>query len=174
MRILTAGIDLAKNVFAVHGVDDNGKPVLVKPKLARADLVALIIQLPPCLIGMEACSGAHHWARLFRQHGHTVRLMAPKFVTPYRMSGKRGKNDAAKAPARRMDRRATACHACTPCTAVVSGRPGLRRNVHAPSRPMACADQSTAASAAPIVSKMRAISRGSTISGGDRAMMSPV
>jgi len=99
MSIVTVGIDLAKNVFAVHGVDDNGKSALVKPKVARADLAALIAQLPPCLIGMEACSGAHHWARLFRQYGHTVRLMAPKFVTPYRMSGKRGKNDAADAAA---------------------------------------------------------------------------
>jgi transposase len=79
MSIITVGIDLAKNVFAVHGVDDNGKPVLVKPKVARADLIA---QLPPCVIGMEACSGAHHWARQFRQYGHTIRLMAPKFVTP--------------------------------------------------------------------------------------------
>jgi transposase len=99
MSIVTVGIDLAKNVFAVHGVDDNGKPALVKPKVARGDLMALIVQLPPCVIGMEACSGAHHWARRFRQHGHTIRLMAPKFVTPYRMSGKRGKNDAADAAA---------------------------------------------------------------------------
>ena len=99
MSIITVGIDLAKNVFAVHGVDDNGKPALVKPKVAREHLLPLIAQLPSCVIGMEACSGAHHWARLFRQHGHTVRLMAPKFVTPYRMSGKRGKNDAADAAA---------------------------------------------------------------------------
>ena len=99
MSIITVGIDLAKNVFAVHGVDDNGKPVLVKPKLSRQHLPALIAQLPPCLIGMEACSGAHHWARQFRLHGHTVKLMAPKFVTPYRLSGKRGKNDAADAAA---------------------------------------------------------------------------
>ena len=99
MSIITVGIDLAKNVFAVHGVDDNGKPVLVKPKVSREQLLPLIAQLPPCLIGMEACSGAHHWARLFRQYGHTVKLMAPKFVTPYRMSGKRGKNDAADAAA---------------------------------------------------------------------------
>ncbi len=95
MNIITVGIDLAKNVFAVHGVDDNGKPALVKPKVSRADLLPLIANLSPCLIGMEACSGAHHWARLFRQHGHTVKLMAPKFVAPYRMTGKRGKNDAA-------------------------------------------------------------------------------
>lgn len=96
---ITVGIDLAKNVFAVHGVDDNGKLALVKPKVARKDLADLIAQLPPALIGMEACSGAHYWARLFRQYGHTVRLIAPRFVTPYRMSGKRGKNDAADAAA---------------------------------------------------------------------------
>ena len=99
MSIITVGIDLAKNVFAVHGVDDNGKAALVKPKVSREHLLPLIAQLPPCLIGMEACSGAHHWARQFRQFGHTVRLMAPKFVTPYRMSGHRGKNDAADAAA---------------------------------------------------------------------------
>ena len=99
MNIMTIGIDLAKNVFAVHGVDETGKPALVKPKVPRDQLCDLVAQLPPCLIGMEACSGAHHWARQFRQHGHTVRLMAPKFVTPYRMSGKRGKNDAADAAA---------------------------------------------------------------------------
>ena len=99
MNIITVGIDLAKNVFAVHGVNNSGKPTLVKPKVSRADLLPLIAQLSPCLIGMEACSGAHHWARLFRQHGHTVRLMAPKFVAPYRMTGKRGKNDAADAAA---------------------------------------------------------------------------
>ena len=99
MSIITVGIDLAKNVFAVHGVDDNGKPALVKPKVSRADSLPLIAQLPPCTIGMEACSGAHHWARQFRQYGHTVKLMAPKFVAPYRMTGKRGKNDAADAAA---------------------------------------------------------------------------
>jgi transposase len=99
MSIVTVGIDLAKNVFAVHGVDDNGKPALVKPKVSREHLLPLIAQLPPCVIGMEACSGAHHWARQFRQYGHTVKLMAPKFVSPYRMSGRRGKNDAADAAA---------------------------------------------------------------------------
>jgi len=99
MSIITVGIDLAKNVFAVHGVDDSGKPVLVKPKVSREHLLPLIAQLPACVIGMEACSGAHHWARQFRRYGHTVKLMAPKFVIPYRMSGKRGKNDAADAAA---------------------------------------------------------------------------
>ncbi len=99
MTILTVGIDLAKNVFAVHGINEAGKPELVKPNVARDKLVELIAALPPCVIGMEACSGAHHWARQFEALGHTVRLIAPKFVTPYRMSGKRGKNDAADAAA---------------------------------------------------------------------------
>lgn len=99
MAILYVGIDLAKNVFAVHGVNEAGKPGLVRPSVARAKLHELMALLPPCVIGMEACSGAHHWARLFMQHGHTVRLLAPKFVVPYRLSGKRGKNDAADAAA---------------------------------------------------------------------------
>lgn len=99
MGIITTGIDLAKNVFAVHGVDANGKAVLVKPKVSREQLLAPIAPLPPCLIGMEACCGAHHRAGRFREYGHTVKLMAPKYVTPYRTSGKRGKNDAADAAA---------------------------------------------------------------------------
>ena len=99
MPIVTIGIDLAKHVFAVHGVDEHGKAVLIKPKVARDQLATLIAQLPLCLIGMEACSGAHNWARVFRQHGHTVKLMPAKLVAPYRMSGKTGKNDAADAAA---------------------------------------------------------------------------
>jgi transposase len=99
MAILFVGIDLAKNVFAIHGVDEHGKAVLVRPSVQRARPHQLVAALPPCTVAMEACSGAHHWARLFAQHGHTVRLMAPKFVAPYRMSGKRGKNDAADAQA---------------------------------------------------------------------------
>jgi transposase len=99
MTILYIGIDLAKSVFAVHGVNEAGKPELVAPKVARAKLLELIASLPPCVIAMEACSGAHHWARQFMGHGHVVRLMAPKFVRPYRLSGKHGKNDAADAAA---------------------------------------------------------------------------
>jgi transposase len=99
MAIVTVGIDLAKSVFAVHGVGVSGKPELVRPEVRRAKLLELIAKLPPCLIGMEACSGAHHWAREFQKLGHTVRIMAPKFVAPYRMSGKHGKNDAADAAA---------------------------------------------------------------------------
>ena len=93
MSIIVIGIDLAKNIFALHGVNKNGQAELVKPKVSRDQLLPLIANLPSCLIGMEACSAAHYWARLFRQHGHTVKLIAPKFVTPYRMSGKRGKNE---------------------------------------------------------------------------------
>ena len=99
MTIIAIGIDLAKNVFALHGVSQTGTVLLRQPKVARAKLNALVAGLPPGLIGMEACSGAHYWARQFQAHGHTVRLMAPKLVAPYRMSGKRGKNDAADAAA---------------------------------------------------------------------------
>ena len=99
MTIIATGIDLAKNVFAVHGVNEGGKVDLRQPRVARAKLNALIAGLPPGLVGMEACSGAHYWARQFQAHGHTVKLMAPKLVTPFRMTGKRGKNDAADAAA---------------------------------------------------------------------------
>ena len=99
MAIVFVGIDLAKNVFAVHGIDEVGKPALVQPRIARGRLVELIASLPPCTIAMEACSGSHHWARQFQAFGHTVRLIAPKFVIPYRLSGRRGKNDAADAAA---------------------------------------------------------------------------
>lgn len=99
MTIVTVGIDLAKNVFAMHGVDATGKPIRVRPGVPRGKLLEMIAALPPCLIGMEACSGVHHWVREFEKFGHTARLMAPKFVVPYRLSGKRGKNDSADATA---------------------------------------------------------------------------
>jgi len=99
MAIVYVGIDLAKNVFAVHGVDETGREQLRRPSVTRVKLSALVASLPPCVVAMEACSGAHHWARLFASHGHAVKLMAPKLVAPYRMSGKRGKNDAADAAA---------------------------------------------------------------------------
>jgi transposase len=77
----------------VHGVDAEGV-VTVRRTVSRGKLAELVAQLPPCLIGMEACSGAHEWARRFCATGHTVKLMAPKFVTPYRKSGKNDGNDA--------------------------------------------------------------------------------
>ena len=91
--IATVGIDLAKSVFSVHAVSDRGV-VQMHCTVSRAKLFLLITRLPPCLIGMEACSGSHEWARRFREAGHTVRLMAPKFVTAYRKGGKNDGNDA--------------------------------------------------------------------------------
>ena len=95
MQITTVGVDLAKNVFQVHGVDDHGHVVLRKA-LKRSQVMTFFAQLPVCLIGMEACGSAHHWARRFQDQGHTVRLMAPQFVKPY---VKTNKNDAADAEA---------------------------------------------------------------------------
>ena len=92
-NVTTVGIDLAKSVFSLHGVDERGARVLHKT-VSRARLSALVATLPRCLIGMEACSGAHEWARRFTALGHTVKLMAPKFVAPYRKSGKNDGNDA--------------------------------------------------------------------------------
>jgi len=93
MEITTIGIDLAKHVFQIHGVDSAGKTVLRK-QLRRDQLAAFVVQLPPCLIGMEACGGAHFWARKFRLMGHQVRLMAPQFVKPYVKSNKNDRADA--------------------------------------------------------------------------------
>ena len=95
MKLTTVGIDLAKNVFQVHGIDEHGKAVL-KKRLRRDQMAAFFVNLPPCLVGMEACGGAHHWARKLQAMGHTVRLMAPQFVKPY---VKTNKNDAADAEA---------------------------------------------------------------------------
>jgi transposase len=92
-NIATVGIDLAKSVFSVHAVSDTGA-VQMHCTVSRAKLLPLIAQIPPCLIGMEACSGSHEWARRFRDFGHTVRLMAPKFVIAYRKGGKNDGNDA--------------------------------------------------------------------------------
>jgi transposase len=80
-------------------VDEQGKPALVRPSVPRAKLQELVASLPACTVAMEACSGGHHCARLFTAHGHNARLIAPKFVAPYRMSGLRGKTDAADAAA---------------------------------------------------------------------------
>ncbi len=95
MKITTVGIDLAKNVFQVHGIDEHGKAVL-KKQLRRDQMAAFFVNLPSCLIGMEACGSAHHWGRKLQSMGHTVRLMAPQFVKPY---VKTNKNDAADAEA---------------------------------------------------------------------------
>jgi transposase len=95
MKITTVGIDLAKNVIQIHGVDERGKAVLRK-QLKRAQVASFFATLEPCLIGLEACGSAHHWARKLQGFGHTVRLMAPQFVKPY---VKTNKNDVADAEA---------------------------------------------------------------------------
>jgi transposase len=92
-EITTVGIDLAKQVVSVHGVGAGGQ-VLLRRTIRREKLAELVAGLPRCRIGMEACSGAHEWARQFQVLGHEVRLMAPKFVIPYRKSGKNDGNDA--------------------------------------------------------------------------------
>ncbi len=89
------GLDLAKNVFQVHGVAADGG-VVIKRQLRRAQMLPFFASLPPCLVGMEACASAHHWARELMALGHEVRLMAPAYVKAY---VKRGKTDAADAEA---------------------------------------------------------------------------
>lgn len=95
INITTVGIDLAKQAFQVHGVDGDGKVVLRKA-LRREQMRGFFANLPACLIGMEACAGAHYWARTLIGFGHEVKLMAPQFVKPY---VKTNKNDAADAEA---------------------------------------------------------------------------
>ena len=92
-EITTVGVDLAKVVFTVHGVDAAGHTVLRKT-VRRERLMELIAGLPPCLIGMEACGGAHEWARKFQVHGHRVGIMMARFVAAYRKSSKNDGNDA--------------------------------------------------------------------------------
>ena len=95
MQISTMGIDLAKNVFQVHGVDAAEKLVL-KKQLRRSQVLEFFSKLSPCLVGMEACATSHHWARELKKLGHDVRLMPASYVKAY---VKRGKNDAADAAA---------------------------------------------------------------------------
>jgi len=93
MNVKRIGIDLAKQVFQLHGVDYNEKVVL-KKQLTRTKMLAYFQSLPPCLIGMEACGSAHYWARELQKLGHTVKLMAPQFVKPYVKGNKNDSNDA--------------------------------------------------------------------------------
>jgi len=93
MNIKRIGIDLAKQVFQLHGVDHQEKTVLRK-QLKRHQVLGYFAQLPPCLIGMEACGSSHHWARELQKQGHTVKLMAPQFVKPYVKGNKNDANDA--------------------------------------------------------------------------------
>jgi transposase len=93
--ITTIGLDIAKSVFQVHGVDAAGQ-VVIRRQLKRRAILEFFQKLPPCLIGIEACASSHHWARELRALGHTVRLMPPSYVKPY---VKRQKNDTTDAEA---------------------------------------------------------------------------
>lgn len=95
MQVTTIGLDIAKSVFQVHGVDEQGRTVLRK-RLSRGRVLAFFANLPPCVVGLEACPGAHHWAREVRALGHDARLMPPQYVKPY---VKTNKHDAADAEA---------------------------------------------------------------------------
>jgi len=91
--IKVLGIDLAKQVFHLHGVNGQGE-VVMRKKLSRSKLASFMVNLPPCFVGMEACGGSHDWARKFRAMGHDVRLMSPQFVKPYVKSNKNDVVDA--------------------------------------------------------------------------------
>jgi transposase len=93
MELTTIGIDLAKDVFAIHGVDRLGR-VTVRKRLVRKRLLEFLSKLPACLVGMEACASAHYWARAIERLGHRVKLISPRFVKPYRKNDKSDANDA--------------------------------------------------------------------------------
>jgi transposase len=95
MRIVRVGVDLAKDVFQLHGVDRDGKTVWQR-KLNRNEWIKVLLDKiePGCVIGMQACGGAHHWARLLQSKGFVVKLIAPQFVKPYVKSNKNDVNDA--------------------------------------------------------------------------------
>ena len=93
MKITTIGLDVAKNVLQIHGVDEQGKTA-VKKQLKRSQVAEYFVNLPPCLVGMEACGGANHWARKLASYGHQVKLMAPQYVKPYLKGNKTDARDA--------------------------------------------------------------------------------
>ena len=93
MDIAVLGVDLGKNVCSVVGLDPSGA-VVMRRKVRRERLIALAEKLPPCVVGMEACCGAHHVGRVFAAHGHDVRLMSPEYVRPYVKAQKNDDRDA--------------------------------------------------------------------------------
>jgi transposase len=106
VRVL--GIDIAKQIFHIVGTADTGTVVLRK-RCSRAALMSFSAQMPPVVIGMEACGGAHYWARRFRQHGHTVKLMAPQFVKSYVKANKHDMADPKRLGKPSPGRRYTSC-----------------------------------------------------------------
>lgn len=92
-EIKTLAIDLAKDVFQLHGVDERGQAVL-RRQVRRAQLTGVLVQLPPCTVAMEACAGAHYWGRLFTSYGHRVHLIPPHYVKAFNRGQKNDRNDA--------------------------------------------------------------------------------
>jgi Transposase len=113
MQVVRIGLDLAKYVFEVHGVDYDGK-VVVRKRLRRDAVARFFANLPACLVGMEASNGAHYWARVLTELGHQVRLISPQFVTPYVKSNKNDRNDAEAICERSAGRQCASCHANQP------------------------------------------------------------
>jgi transposase len=103
-EVSTIGLDIAKSVFQVHGVDVDGA-VVIRKRVSRAKVLEFFSTLPCCLVGIEACPSAHHWSRQLQALGHTVRLMPPSYVKAYL---KRSKNDANNAAARANNARSVA------------------------------------------------------------------
>src|ERR1700722_6676236 len=93
-EVSTIGLDIAKSVFQIHGVDRDGE-VAIRKRVSRAKLLEFFAGLPPCVIGIEACPTAHHWSRKLQALGHTVRLMPPSYVKAYLKRSKNDANDAA-------------------------------------------------------------------------------
>lgn len=92
-KVTLLGIDIAKNVFQLHGIDEKGHPILRK-RLTRTKLAEVIAKLHPCTIVMEACGGANYWARKFKEMDHEVKLISPQFVKPFVKTNKTDRNDA--------------------------------------------------------------------------------
>ena len=131
MEIVRIGLDLAKNVFQVHGVGGDGSAVLRKT-LRREAMMPFFSELAPCLVGMEACSGAHCWARALSDLGHEVRLISPQFVTPYVKSNRNGRNDA-EAICEAVGRLSSPSSAPSPCAVHCRAASFIRteaRNTH--------------------------------------------
>lgn len=93
MAIKVVGIDLAKNVFQLHGIDELGA-ALLRRRLRREQLLETVAQIAPCVIGIEACTSAYYWAERFERFGHTVRIISPQYVKPFRRNQKNDSNDA--------------------------------------------------------------------------------
>ena len=103
-EVSTIGLDIAKSVFQIHGVDAEGA-VVIRKRISRAKLLEFFAVLPACLVGIEACPTAHHWSRRLQAFGHTVRLLPPSYVKAYLKRSKNDANDAAESARRSRGRR---------------------------------------------------------------------